>query len=278
MPADTWLWPFIVSRPESSALALCGLPSLKTGAAWGAFGAIFTAIAVAHTLYAPREVVLWNWRRIMLLGLSLALAVGSQFSLIVVVPVALAFMLYLAPTRRMAALAIWAVACGIGCSPRLCVLLFSGARFLAGDSARVVSRHLVEGIHHASGISAGAGATGTKQSCAGAGPAGRADDLLLLASCTLLRQHGASAGRGFVPGARRGYAALSRPRFSIHRLSPSCSCSWPASPPICWRLAIVNSSWRPSGACWWRMRPGACGNWLAWREGGHRHSLILSIT
>jgi len=32
-------------------------------AAWGSFGAIFTAIAVAHTLYAPREVVLWNWRR-----------------------------------------------------------------------------------------------------------------------------------------------------------------------------------------------------------------------
>src|SRR5208337_2134750 len=27
-------------------------------AAWGSFGAIFTAIAVAHTLYAPREVVL----------------------------------------------------------------------------------------------------------------------------------------------------------------------------------------------------------------------------
>ena len=51
------------------------------GAVWGAFGTIFTAIAVAHTLYAPREVVIWNWRRILLLGLSLALAIGSQFSL-----------------------------------------------------------------------------------------------------------------------------------------------------------------------------------------------------
>jgi hypothetical protein len=86
----------------------------EVGAAWGVFGAVFTAIAVAHTLYAPREVVLWNWRRIALLGLSLTLAVGSQFSLIVVVPVALAFMLYLAPTRRMAALVIWLVACAIG--------------------------------------------------------------------------------------------------------------------------------------------------------------------
>jgi hypothetical protein len=79
--------------------------------AWGSFGAIFTAIAVAHTLYAPREVVLWNWRRIVLLGISLAISIGSQFSMIVVVPVALAFMLYLAPIRRAAAVIIWAAAC-----------------------------------------------------------------------------------------------------------------------------------------------------------------------
>jgi hypothetical protein len=80
-------------------------------AAWGAFGAIFTAIAVAHTLYAPREVVLWNWRRILLLGISLAIAIGSQFSLIVLVPMALAFLLYVAPVRRQAALVIWIAAC-----------------------------------------------------------------------------------------------------------------------------------------------------------------------
>ncbi len=79
----------------------------EIGAAWSAFGAVFTAIAVAHTLYAPREVVLWNWRRILLLGVSLALAIGSQFSLIILLPIALAFMLYLAPTRRLAVLAIW---------------------------------------------------------------------------------------------------------------------------------------------------------------------------
>jgi hypothetical protein len=80
-------------------------------AAWGSFGAIFTAIAVAHTLYAPREVILWNWRRIVLLGVSLAIAVGSQFSMIIVVPLALMFMLYLAPIRRGAALTIWLAAC-----------------------------------------------------------------------------------------------------------------------------------------------------------------------
>ena len=86
----------------------------EVGAAWGAFGVIFTAIAVAHTLYAPREVVLWNWRRIVLLGLSLALAVGSQFSLVILLPVALGFMLYLAPTLRIAAVSIWGVSGGIG--------------------------------------------------------------------------------------------------------------------------------------------------------------------
>jgi len=83
-------------------------------AAWGAFGTIFTAIAVAHTLYAPREVVLWNWRRIVLLGISLAIAVGSQFSLLVVAPMALGFLLYVAPVRRQAGLVIWIAAGVVG--------------------------------------------------------------------------------------------------------------------------------------------------------------------
>lgn len=80
---------------------------------WGTFGAVFTAIAVAHTLYAPREVVLWNWRRIVLLGVSLALAIGSQFALAVTIPVLLIFMLYLAPERKAAAVTILAAACSI---------------------------------------------------------------------------------------------------------------------------------------------------------------------
>lgn len=85
----------------------------KIGAVWGLFGAVFTAIAVSHTLYAPREVVLWNWRRIVLLAVSLALAVGSQFELAIVVPLLLGFMLYLAPERRTSALAILAAASAI---------------------------------------------------------------------------------------------------------------------------------------------------------------------
>ena len=106
-------------------------------AAWGSFGSIFTAIAVAHTLYAPREVVLWNWRRILLLGISLAIAVGSQFSMIIVAPVALAFLLYLAPIRRGAALTIWLTASVVALA-----ILFATYSFR--------SHAFAEGMRHAS--------------------------------------------------------------------------------------------------------------------------------
>lgn len=82
-------------------------------ATWGTFGAIFTAIAVSHTLYAPREVVLWNWKRIALLGVALALAVGAQVGLLLILPLAFAIMLYVVPERRRAALAIFAAACAV---------------------------------------------------------------------------------------------------------------------------------------------------------------------
>jgi hypothetical protein len=82
--------------------------------AWGGFGLIFTSIAVAHTLYAPREVVLWNWKRILLLGLSIAICVGAQFSFWILLLPALLFMLWVAHIRRAAALVIFAAACVTG--------------------------------------------------------------------------------------------------------------------------------------------------------------------
>jgi hypothetical protein len=100
--------------------------------AWGAFGAVFTAIAVAHTLYAPHEVVLWNWRRIALLGVSLAIAVASQFSMIVLLPTALGFLLYVAPVRRGAALVIWAAACVVGFVVLFAVYFFHPHVFAKG--------------------------------------------------------------------------------------------------------------------------------------------------
>lgn len=101
-------------------------------AAWGSFGAIFTAIAVAHTLYAPREVVLWNWRRIVLLAVSLAIAVGSQFSMIIVVPLALGFLLYLAHIRRGAAIAIWTAAVLLAAVLLAATYFFHPHTFFAG--------------------------------------------------------------------------------------------------------------------------------------------------
>jgi hypothetical protein len=101
-------------------------------AAWGAFGSIFTAIAVAHTLYAPREVILWNWRRIVLLGIALALAVGLQFSMIVIAPLALAFLLYVAPVRRIAAAVIWLAAALVAVVLLFATYFFHPRIFLEG--------------------------------------------------------------------------------------------------------------------------------------------------
>ncbi len=99
----------------------------EMGAVWGAFGTVFTAIAVAHTLYAPREVVLWNWRRILLLGLSLILAVGNQFSLAILALIILPLMFWVAPVRPRAVLAIWTTAIAVAL-----VLLFAGYFFEPG--------------------------------------------------------------------------------------------------------------------------------------------------
>jgi hypothetical protein len=107
---------------------VAGAQSLgEMGAVWGAFGTVFTAIAVAHTLYAPREVVLWNWRRILLLGLSLALAAGNQFSLAILSLVILPLMFWVAPVRPRAVLAIWTTAIAVAM-----VLLFAGYFFEPG--------------------------------------------------------------------------------------------------------------------------------------------------
>ena len=121
--------PGIVARSSLAGPEILG--------AWGAFGLIFTAIATAHTLYAPREVVLWNWKRIVLLGISIALAVGSQWTLALVLVPAIAFMLWAVPERRGAASAIMFAACCVA-------LVLVEVCYLASPSA------LISGIAHAS--------------------------------------------------------------------------------------------------------------------------------
>lgn len=106
-------------------VAVAGSPNLgDMGGVWGAFGTVFTAIAVAHTLYAPREVVLWNSRRILLLGLSFALLAGNQFSLTLMAPAALLLMFWVAPVRPRAVIVIWSAAAAVGA-----VLLFASYFF-----------------------------------------------------------------------------------------------------------------------------------------------------
>jgi hypothetical protein len=105
--------------------------------AWGAFGAVFTAIAVSHTLYAPREVVLWNWRRILLLGISLALAVGSHFSLAIVIPVLFVVMLYVAAERWAAAILILGAGVVVGTGLLFAAYFFHAMLFRDGLSHAV---------------------------------------------------------------------------------------------------------------------------------------------
>jgi hypothetical protein len=94
-------------------VACSSLAGPQIFAAWGAFGFIFTAIATAHTLYAPREVILWNWKRIVLLGISITFAVGAQWPLAWLLLPAAAFMLWAVPHRRAAALLILAAAVAV---------------------------------------------------------------------------------------------------------------------------------------------------------------------
>jgi hypothetical protein len=115
----------------------------EIGGVWGAFGSIFTAIAVAHTLYAPREVVLWNWRRILLLGLSLLLAAGNQFSLGVLAVVILPLMLWVAPVRPRAVVAIWITALAVALVLLSASYFFEPAIFGQGMMhARWINFHL----------------------------------------------------------------------------------------------------------------------------------------
>jgi len=80
--------------------------------AWGLFGLVYTAIGVAHTLYAPPR----KWRpRIVLLGVAIGLtAAGNLAAAVIGLSIAAAFMFYLAPGRRLACLAILAAGSVIG--------------------------------------------------------------------------------------------------------------------------------------------------------------------
>ena len=184
-------------------------------AAWGSFGDIFTAIAVAHTLYAPREVVLWNWRRIVLLGISLAIAVGSQFSMVIVVPLALAFLLYLAPIRRGAAFAIWATSCLVALVMLFAVYFFQVHAFAEGNLPHhvVAKGSDLAQLHRPRRLPAGLAADFARLSCACPAAAGRDRDIHCMASDAVLRQYGSWPGRPAIHWT--GHGTSSRGRCGI---------------------------------------------------------------
>ena len=84
--------------------------------AWSSFGLIYTAIGVAHTVYAsPRKWV----PRILLLGISIGICLSTALWSFTVVLLAFAFMVYLTPGRRQAVLVVLGGASVIG----LCILV-----------------------------------------------------------------------------------------------------------------------------------------------------------
>jgi hypothetical protein len=92
----------------SPAMVLRGASIQESGpSAWGMFGIIFTTIAISHNLYAPWKK--WRYRTI-LLSIAAALAIASHPAAMLLLPVALLFMLYLAPGRRVVALLVFVVA------------------------------------------------------------------------------------------------------------------------------------------------------------------------
>ena len=81
--------------------------------AWSSLGLIYTAIGVAHTLYAPPR----KWvPRIMILGLSIGFALATAWWSFTLVLLAFAYMMYLAPGCRAKGFVVLASASVIGCA------------------------------------------------------------------------------------------------------------------------------------------------------------------
>lgn len=79
--------------------------------AWSSFGLIYTAIGVAHTLYAPPR----KWLpRILILGVAIGICLSTALWAFTVVLLAFIFMLYLTPERRLQSAVVLLSAAVIG--------------------------------------------------------------------------------------------------------------------------------------------------------------------
>jgi hypothetical protein len=92
--------------------------------AWSSLGLIYTAIGVAHTLYAPPK----KWvPRIVILGLSIGFALATAWWSITLAVLAFGYMLYLAPGCRRRTMMVLAGASVIGCVVWAVIYWLSGS-------------------------------------------------------------------------------------------------------------------------------------------------------
>jgi hypothetical protein len=92
--------------------------------AWSILGMIYTAIGVAHTLYAPPR----KWApRIVILGLSLGFALATAWWAVTLLALAAAYMFYLAPGCRKKVLMVLAGASTFGCMVLLAIAWIMGS-------------------------------------------------------------------------------------------------------------------------------------------------------
>ncbi|HZD95080.1 MAG TPA: glycosyltransferase family 39 protein [Candidatus Sulfotelmatobacter sp.] len=92
--------------------------------AWSILGLIYTAIGVAHTLFAPPK----KWvPRIVILGLSIGFALATAWWSFTLVMLAFAYMLYLAPGCRRKVLVVLAGASTLGCIVLLAISRLMGS-------------------------------------------------------------------------------------------------------------------------------------------------------
>src|SRR5579859_1120707 len=92
--------------------------------AWSVLGLIYTAIGVAHTLYAPPK----KWApRIAILGLSIGFALATSWWTFPLVLLALGYMLHLAPDCRGKVAVVLASALVLGCAVWLTIAGITGS-------------------------------------------------------------------------------------------------------------------------------------------------------
>jgi Dolichyl-phosphate-mannose-protein mannosyltransferase len=103
--------------------------------AWSGLGLIYTAIGVAHTLYAPPK----KWApRIVILGLSIGFALATAWWSFTLVLLAFGYMVYLAPGCRKKVLIVLTGASAIGC------MVWAAAYWLTGSAGLSVKALLAQ--------------------------------------------------------------------------------------------------------------------------------------